>query len=544
MNPLRDISHPPSPAPNQSNFAPGSDQPNAHSIPVNNPVSISRRQETQNSLRQASVALDAAYERVTQLRHNINNLLNRMPPEFTEGPSSTRDRTIESSIAPQHAALVLTGSDAPESDVDFNTRVQRLRTIINPSARQRLEDFESMSRRRRGSTSERPLEVSRHRSQWWDTPADIPSRTLPPRPRSPPLPDLILPSNNRTHLSSSLEERSVFRNDLGIINPDDPNTMIGRQVAARTALDRQRTAAPPLEQRLQDQTSVIARDLANLTSRLVRRGVRRIEAARQAESEQPSLSDRFSLQGQGEVPASSETEMDWEPAIPQSNNDPLLTLVLDVAAVPDAPMRPSQPSSGTSRRWTSDHGDRTLLVDERGQGPPSVSERPLPHLMNARSWPSEVTANGAGEASTSSSSVRRRRRWARLLNADGDEVISDDEDGVERNRRSQLRLMHALPDATVSSTSPRSEEDYFLPYTSASIMHPLDDDPAEAIRVRLNSHQQSKEDLFSHSISSRTYSQHVDPLPTPLSEMLRHPTVPAQVPRFIPVSKHASLAGR
>jgi hypothetical protein len=61
--------------------------------------------------------------------------------------------------------------------------------------------------------------------------------------------------------------------------------------------------------------------------------------------------------------------------------------------------------------------------------------------------------------------------------------------------------------------------------------------------VRLNSHQ-SKEDIFPHSVSSRTYSQHVDPLPTPLSEMLRHPTVHAQVPRFIPVSKHASFAGR
>lgn len=537
------MSHPPSPAPNQSNFTPGSDQPNTHSVPVDNSVSISRRQETQNSLRQASVALDAAYERVTQLRRNINNLLNRMPPEFAEGPSPARDRTTESSIAPQHAALVLTGSDAAESDVDFNTRVQRLRTIINPSARQRLEDFESMSRRRRGSTSERPLELSHHRSQWWDTPADSPSRILPPRPRSPPLPDLVLPSNNGTHFSSSLEERSVFRSELGIINPDDPNTMIGRQVAARTALDRPSATSPPLEQRPQDQTSVITRDLASLTSRLVRRGVRRMETTRQAESEQPSLNDRSSLQGQGVVPAPSETEMDWEPTIPQSNNDPLLTLVLDVAAVPDSSMRPSQSSSGTSRRWTNDHADRTLLIDERGQGPPSVSERPLPHFMNARSWPSEVTANGAGEASTSSSSGRRRRRWARLLNADGDEVISDDEDGVERNRRSQ-RLMYALPDATVSSTSPRSEEDSFLPYTSASIMHPLDDDPAEAIRVRLNSHHHSKEDLFSHSISLRTYSQHVDPLPTPLSEMLRHPTVPAQVPRFIPVSKHASLAGR
>lgn len=75
-------------------------------------------------------------------------------------------------------------------------------------------------------------------------------------------------------------------------------------------------------------------------------------------------------------------------------------------------------------------------------------------------------------------------------------------------------------------------------------MHSLDDNPGEAIRVRLNSHQQSKEDLFSHNFFSRTYSQHVDPLPAPLSDMLRHPIVPVQVPQFIPVSKHASLAGR
>ncbi|KAG2057171.1 hypothetical protein BDR06DRAFT_952307 [Suillus hirtellus] len=543
MNPFRDnISHPPSPVPNQSNLMPGSDQLNAQSVPVDNSVSISRRQETQNSLRQASVALDAAYARVTQLRQNINNLLNRMPPEIAEGPSSTRDRTTESSIAPQHAALVLTGSDAPESDMDFNTRVQRLRTIINPSTRQRLEDFESMSRQTRGSTSERPSEVSRHRSQWWDAPADIPSRIYPPRPRSPPLPDLILPPNNRT-LSGSLEERSALRSELGIINPEDPNTMIGRQVAARTALNRQRNAAPPLEQR-QDQTSVIVRDLASLTTRLV---MRRMEAARQAESgsEQPSLNGRSSLQGRGVVPASSGTEMDWEPTIPQSNDDPLLALVLDVAAVPDSSIRPSQPSSGTSRRWTSDHADQTLLRDERSQAPHTVPERPLPHFMNARSWPREVTANVVGEASTSSGPVRRRRGWAPLLDADGDEVISDDDDdGVERNHRSQMRLMYALPDATISSTSPRSEEDYSLPYTSASIMHSLDDNPGEAIRVRLNSHQQSKEDLFSHNFFSRTYSQHVDPLPAPLSDMLRHPIVPVQVPQFISVSKHASLAGR
>lgn len=540
MNPLRDISHPQSPVPNQSNLTSGSNPLNAPSVvPVDNSVSIAHRQETQDNLRQASVALDAAYERVAQLRHNINNLLNRMPPGFAEGRSPARGRTPESSIAPQHAALVLTGSDAPESDQDFNRRVQRLRTIINPSARQRLEDFENMARRRRGSTSERASDVSRNISQWWDAPADVPSRMLPPRARSPPMPDLILPANNRARLSNSLEERSAFRSDHGIINPDDPTTMIGRQVAARTASERQ-SITRPFEQRLQDQTSVIARDLASLASRLVTQGVRRLEAARQAESEQPSVNDRSISQGQGTFVAPSETEMDWEPTIPQSSNDPLLTLVLDVAAVPNSSIHPSQPSGRTNRRWTSDHADRTLLIDERDQRPPSVPERPPPHFLNARSWPREVTANAAGEASTSSGSARRRRGWARL-NADGDEVISDDEDEVERNRRSQLRLMYALPDATVSSASPRDEEHSF-PYTS--IMHPLDDDPAEAIRVRINSRQEFKEDLFSHTFSSRTYPQHVDPLPMPISEMIRHPTVPAQVPQFIPVSKHASLAGR
>jgi hypothetical protein len=101
--------------------------------------------------------------------------------------------------------------------------------------------------------------------------------------------------------------------------------------------------------------------------------------------------------------------------------------------------------------------------------------------------------------------------------------------------------MYALPDATVSSASPRRDEDYFLPFTSTTIIHSLDDEP-EAIRVRINAHQEPK-DVISPSFSSHTYPQHVDPLPTPISEMLHHP-VPLQVPQFIPVSKHASFAGR
>lgn len=101
--------------------------------------------------------------------------------------------------------------------------------------------------------------------------------------------------------------------------------------------------------------------------------------------------------------------------------------------------------------------------------------------------------------------------------------------------------MYALPDVAVPS-APRSDEDHFLPFASTTIAQSLDDE-SEAIRVRINAHQESKY-FLSNSSSSLTYPQHVDPLPIPISEMLRHPVAPAQVPRFIPVSKHANFAGR
>lgn len=557
MNPLRDIS-PQSAVPNQPNIGSSSTQQlnDTFVVPVDITNSITRRQETQNSLRQASVALDAAYDRVTQLRHSINNLLNRMPPEFAEGRISTRDSTPESSIAPQHAALVLTGSDASESDLEFNRHIQRLRTVIPSSARQRLEDFENTARHRRASSSERTLHMSRNRSQRWDTDtsADTPSRALPPRARSPPLPDLILPANNNqwNPPSSGLEERSPFRREFEIISPDDPSTMIGRRVVARTAFassERQNITAPPHEQH-QDQTALIARDLAGLASRLVMRGVRRVEAARQAESGQPTSIGGSVLQGQGTISAPSDTDMDWDAIIPQSYN-PFLTLMSDSTAAPNSSTH-SQSSSGMNRR-TSENSNRALQRDDGGQGALSSPRRQSPHYLIARSRPRQATANTAVNASTSLSYTRGLGMWFLLLrlyfseapfsvrfDADGDEIISDDEDEIERIRHSRLRTMYALPDATVSSTSPRTNEDYFHPFTSTTIIHSLDEEP-ETIRVRINTHQEPKDIL---SPSSHTYPQYIDPLPTPISEMLRHPVVPPQVPQFIPVSKHASFAGR
>lgn len=420
MNPLRDIS-PQSAVPNQSNIASSSTQQlnDNFVVPVDSTNSITRRQETQNSLRQASVALDAAYDRVTQLRHSINNLLNRMPPEFAEGRTSTRDSTPESSIAPQHAALVLTGSDVSESDLEFNRRVQRLRTVVPPSARQRLEDFENTTRYRRTSSSERTSHMSRNRSQRWDTDisADTPSRALPPRARSPPLPDLILPANNNqwNPPSSGLEDRSPFRREFEIISPDDPSTMIGRRVAARTAFassERLNITVPPLEQH-QDQTALIARDLAGLASRLVMRGVRRVEAARQAESQEPTSIGGSVLQGQGTISAPSDTDMDWDAFIPQSYN-PFLTLMSDSTAAPNSSTH-SQPSSGMNRRRTSENSNRTLQRDDWDQGALSLPRRQSPHYLIARSRPRQATANTAVNASTSFSSTRGLGMWSLLL---------------------------------------------------------------------------------------------------------------------------------
>jgi len=388
MNPLRDISPPQSPHQNRSNLT--SVSPHWQHLdvdPVGNSNSIARRQETQNSLRQASVALDAAYERVTQLRHNINSLLNRMPPEVAEGRSSesVRDNT-------QHAALALTRSDAFVSDMDFNVHIQRLRTIVSPSARQRLEDFESTARRTRGA-SEHTLETLRSQQQRLNPSADPPTQPLPPRARSPPLPDLILPASNRNAQPSSPEQRSPFRRDFGIISPDDPSTMIGRRVAARTAVassERQSVTALPLEQQLQDQTALIARDLAGLASRLVMRGVRRVEATRQAEPQQPILNDVSET-----IQAPSDSGMDWEATLPQSYHDSLRAFISGSSAASDTSIYP-QPSSDVNRRRSSER------TSQRGEdeNPPSPPRRqPPPHYSIARSWPGEGTT--AGETPTS-----------------------------------------------------------------------------------------------------------------------------------------------
>lgn len=237
--------------------------------------------QSRDNLRQASVALDTAYERISSLRNSINNMLNRIPPEVAGTVTSSTDTSNtqprhspshDANLRPPHSALVLSGEQVVD---ELNQRAARLRSLISPSARQRLEEFESNngdslrgeSVRDRFSQSDRPrLDRSDH----------LP---VPPRLRTPPMPDLL------PRVRDIVDPHAAQRRDLQSANRDDSSTMIGRRVAAReNASESQgslssRLSLSQIEQRLQAQTAQVARELENMTERLAASRSRRVELA-------------------------------------------------------------------------------------------------------------------------------------------------------------------------------------------------------------------------------------------------------------------------
>ena len=224
---------------------------------------------SRTNLQQASVALDAAFERITQLRNSINNLLHRMPPDSSNAtPHSPLPGSSEATISPGYSALVLTDGELVE---DLNLRSERLRTLVPPSARQRLEDFEStrVTGRRYNFQWERFLHGERSRYLRDEVPSTQTTTVTPLRSRSPPMPDLVVP-----HTRTSTGPRGSVRRDLYSGSRDESSTMIGRRVAARIAAGSQDGNAPQLsalEQGLQVHTAQITHELQNMADRLAMR---------------------------------------------------------------------------------------------------------------------------------------------------------------------------------------------------------------------------------------------------------------------------------
>lgn len=240
--------------------------------------------QSRDNLREASVALDTAYERINSLRNSINNMLNRIPPEVAgtqSSPSSSTDTndtqpphslSHDANIRPPHSALVLSGEQVVE---ELNLRAARLRSLISPSARQRLEEFESNSR----SSGNARRELVWDRFSQSDRPRLSDRSDLQPRLRTPPMPDLLPRARDLA------DPRVTQRRDPQSANRDDSSTMIGRRVAARVnASDSQgslssRLSLSQIEQRLQAQTAQVARELENMTEQLAATRSRRVELA-------------------------------------------------------------------------------------------------------------------------------------------------------------------------------------------------------------------------------------------------------------------------
>jgi hypothetical protein len=170
--------------------------------------------DTQRSLHQASAALEAAYNRIRQVRRNLLELSETLP-------ASQRRASGPNDIGPEHEAITLTealvDASAPP-DEDFRSQpVQSMHSLMG-----RLRRYERLL----------GLEDGHGRDS--DTPISSTS-ALPPRApsQSSSVPSPLSPQrSNHPPRRTQLENHFSRRRDA---NSDDASTSIGRRVAAREA---------------------------------------------------------------------------------------------------------------------------------------------------------------------------------------------------------------------------------------------------------------------------------------------------------------------
>ncbi|KAN0100928.1 hypothetical protein V8E55_000912 [Tylopilus felleus] len=544
--------------------------------------------QSRDSLRQASVALDTAYEQINSLRNSINSMLNRIPPEFASSgtpPTSSTDtndtqprhsHNNDANIRPPHSALVLSGEQTVE---ELNLRATRLRSLISPSARQRLEEFESNNR----TNARGELIWDRFSQSQSDRPrldrSDV--HPVPPRLRTPPMPDLLLPGRAR----DPVDPRAAQRRDLQAASRDDASTMIGRRVAARVNASEShgslssRLTLSQIEQRLQAQTAQVARELENMTERLAASRSRRIELA-SSRVRGDNAATAVPENGVSQVGLSAASRDLRSVPNPPVGGRPLrpareVTLV-DNAARIILPQQISRTSSdGTPidelsaparrslsaafREHIATYREHVQMATTSQDTPRNLANTPevrgtLVNLLardrddqllstrQAEYIRPNVETNRRDDASVRSDPSppvgqgRRRRGWTRL-NADGDEIDSDEDDNVSpHTRRLRMRFSYGIPNANQPATRSQTvtiEDILWRTSGSDSEADVLSPDATESCQSPF------------HGSPPRPAFCHPHPLPTPVEDMLIYPTtkVPQQ-PQVICVSKYASLAGR
>lgn len=507
---------------------------------------------THSSLRQASVALDVAYERITQLRDSISILLNRVSPDSdaTSHPQP-RLQDTDSGIGPGHSALVLSGGGLVE---ELNLRAERLRSLISPSARQRLEDFETArgTGRRESFQWERFLHGERERPIYLRNDAPpVQTTASPQRSRSPPLPDLMIP-----RFRNASEPRSPIRRDFYTTHRDESSTMIGRRVAARVGASSSDAAA-----RSSAHTAHITHELQNMADRLAAQrradrtysadtSVRRLDTGAAGLHDSPTLPPvgiPFPSTGPNrnaeEGPLSGERfSRTGELLI---DNNP--TYYLPLSSPSHSPANNSSPSDGAGSGQTLPEFLRAFLDPRNAQ---EVRER-LQEFLAREPQERPAMASQTGEVSRTESSntwqsnrmfsssqpqsaqTRRRRGWMQL-NADGDEVASDDEESPHTRR---LRMRPAYWTYGMAGTDQQTSRTAGTEGSQWRMTGVHEGSGVDAI--------EGSSELCAGGGTLHAYAYRPYPLPTPVEEMLAGLTTrQRRVCRSVPILKNACVYGR
>jgi len=257
------------PSPVSSTASPNLDD-NSGQVPRPLPEVFARdHAQTQNSLRQASAALEAAYRRIRQVRRSLLELSDTLPP------SDSQTRISNSNdIGPGHDAIMLAGTPVEDpSDSDEAMDLERLRSSLPASTtvdgREQIEaDFgrdEHYFDAERARWSDHILQPAPANSE---DPVGTVRQPLPSHTLNSPL----SPTRHTFHprRRSWLESQLSRRREQ---NPNDPSTALGRRVAAREAAGGSNFVDPSIPPWLDEnplsRASEIARDIENMNSRFL-----------------------------------------------------------------------------------------------------------------------------------------------------------------------------------------------------------------------------------------------------------------------------------
>ncbi|KAG6868254.1 hypothetical protein C0993_005828 [Termitomyces sp. T159_Od127] len=488
--------------------------------------------ETQATLQQASVSLEAVYRRIRQFRRSLQEVADSASSgEWQSRPSAEDNLTgvrEPSFLILQDNSYV---SAAPQPSIEGPPRIRRL------------------------------------------------NRDLPPLTTLPPTPDTSSSSSSPAsqapypHLSRSMLENWFQRNRE--YPADDAETTLGRRVAAREAARASTTDSDsiPLTRfegsliqlvvnmerefdHLRQQRSELSRTfpLDTRSAPLYRRTVelRRQLAAQNREAGSPANSslvpppDLLRRRLTGFPSSRSPTMSSWSERLSLLSNFSVQNLPTPVSTGSSRPLLFEEPisylqgpedsnesRSGTFSNESGLESDRSYVVRRRlnTDGEEHV------HPISLLEWPDEpLTFAGQGRTQREQPEVvsHRRRGWARL-DPDGNEIPVEQEEELER-ARSEYRLQVRTADSGVRLTT----------LTSLT----PDNDDGRIPRVRLSSFARRRRDdvnenkgLGRHGPASPSKPFCPCPLPTPLENMNWSPP-PCKPLRGNRVSKHASFAGR